>query len=246
MEAKNILVTGVSRGLGLEIAKCLLSDSDVDYHVYGVSRQSSAELDALMSQYPDKLIWTAYDLKNAQDVAKILFKQFIGFDTPLHGYVNNAAVAYDDIVTNLNYDPLLAMYQINVFTPMMMTKYAIRHFLLHNTTGSIVHLSSISVHTGYKGLAMYASTKGALEAFSKNTAREWGERNVRSNCLVAGFMETDMSATLSADQKDRIYKRTSMKRPTTTQSVASTIKYLLSDQAASITGQNIHVDSGTI
>ena len=246
MERKNILVTGVSRGLGLDIVKTLLSDTTVEYHVYGLSRSKTDQLAALLEQYPDRLHWMSYDLSDCDNVAKVIFKQFVGFDTPLHGYVNNAAIAYDDIVTNLRYQPLLAMYQVNVFTPMLMTKYAIRHFLLHNTGGSIVHLSSISVHTGYKGLAMYASTKGALEAFSKNTAREWGERNVRSNCLVAGFMETDMSSTLSDGQKDRIYKRTSMKRPTTTASVASTVKFLLGDGAASITAQNIHVDSGTI
>jgi len=93
---------------------------------------------------------------------------------------------------------------------------------------------------------MYASSKGALEAFSKNTAREWGEKGIRSNALVAGFMETDMSATLTDDQKNRIYKRTSMKVPTTIISVAETIKFLLSDAAESVTAQNIHVDSGTI
>ena len=246
MQTKNILVTGVSRGLGLEITRTLLSDTTDNYHVYGISRRSTPQLEELKKQHEGRFDWLAYDLSNYNDVAKVVFKQFIGFATPLHGYVNNAAIAYDDIVTNLRYEPLLAMYQVNVFTPMIMTKYAIRHFLLHNTSGSIVHLSSISVHTGYKGLAMYASSKGALEAFSKNTAREWGERNVRSNCLVAGFMETDMSSTLTADQKDRIYKRTSMKRPTTTSSVANTISFLLSDKAASITAQNIHVDSGTI
>ena len=99
------------------------------------------------------------------------------------------------------------------------------NFLLHNVKGSIVHLSSISAHTGYKGLAMYASTKGALESFSKNSAREWGERGIRSNTLVAGFMETEMSSTLSNDQKNRIFKRTSMKIPTTKKSVAETIVF---------------------
>lgn len=246
MNSKNILVTGVSRGLGLEIAKTLLSETSINYNIYGISRHSTPQLDELIKQYPDRLKWMAYDLGNCSDVAKVIFKQFIGFDTPLHGFVNNAAIAYDDIVTNMRYEPLLSMYQVNVFTPMLITKYAIRHFLLHNNSGSIVHLSSISVHTGYKGLAMYASSKGALEAFSKNTAREWGERNIRSNCLVAGFMETDMSSTLNNDQKNRIYKRTSLKQPTTTTSVANTIKFLLSDEAISITAQNIHVDSGTI
>ena len=118
--------------------------------------------------------------------------------------------------------------------------------LLHKISGSIVHVSSISVHTGYKGLAMYASTKGALEAFSKNTAREWGEYGIRSNCVVAGFMETSMNAGLTQDQKNRIYNRTSLKKPTTLHSVAKTIMFLMSDDAESITGQTMNVDSGTI
>lgn len=164
----------------------------------------------------------------------------------MHGYVNNAASAYDDIVANLDLGRLKVMYDVNVFTPMMMTKGFIRHCLLHGVRGAIVHVSSVSAHTGYKGLAMYASSKGALEAFSKNTACEWGERGIRSNCLVAGFMETVMSSSLSAVQKTRIYRRTSLKRPAATRSVAETIGFLLSDAAESITGQDIYVDSGTI
>ena len=93
---------------------------------------------------------------------------------------------------------------------------------------------------------MYASTKGALEAFSKNTAREWGEKGIRSNCLVAGFMDTEMSSALSEDQKNRIYQRTSLKQAVDVDSISETIAFLLSDDAKSITGQNIHVDSGTI
>lgn len=243
MEQRNILVTGVSRGLGIEIAQTLLQDENVS--VYGLSRSKPAELEELINQYPDRMKWMEYDLSDSVNVKKI-FREFVGIKTPLHGFVNNAAMAYDDIVTNLNLDRLKAMYDVNVFTPMMMTKSFIRHCLLHNVKGSIVHISSISVHTGYKGLAMYASSKGALEAFSKDTAREWGEKGIRSNALVAGFMETAMSSTLSADQKDRIYKRTSMKKPTTTKSVAETIRFLLSDGAESITAQNIFVDSGTI
>ena len=176
-----------------------------------------------------------------------LFKSdFISNNIPLHGFVNNAAIAYDDLVTNLNQDRLTYMFQANVFTPMMITKYAIRNMIFNRIQGSIVHLSSISVHTGYKGLAMYAGSKAALEGFSKNTAREWGEKGIRSNCLVAGFMETSMSNSLSDDQKNRIYNRTSMKKPTTLRSVAETILFLLGEGAESITGQNIFVDSGTI
>lgn len=239
----NVLITGISKGLGLKTSESLLRNG---WTVYGISRSKTEELNELLLQYPDKLKWLQYDLGDAEKIRQIIFKDWIGLDTPIHGLVNNAAMAYDDIVTNLNLDSLEKMYRVNVFTPMMLTKFVIRQMLLHHTKGSIVHISSISVHTGYKGLSMYASTKGALEAFSKNTAREWGEVGVRSNCLVAGFMETEMSSSLSDNQKNRIYQRTSLKKPVDVNSVAETIKFLLSDEANSITGQNIHVDNGTI
>ncbi|MDZ7795642.1 MAG: SDR family oxidoreductase [Candidatus Marinimicrobia bacterium] len=227
----NILVTGVSKGLGLIIAEELLNKG---YSVYGISRSKTDDLDKLLNQFPKNFYWLSYDLSDTNNIRNEVFKEWIGIKTPLHGFVNNAALAYDDIVTNINIDPLEKMYKINVFTPMILTKYVIRHMLLHHIKGSIVHLSSISVHTGYKGLAMYASTKGALEAFSKNTAREWGELGIRSNCLVAGFMETEMSSSLNTDQKNRIYKRTSLKKAADTLSVASTIALLLSEEARSI------------
>ncbi|NMC13435.1 MAG: SDR family oxidoreductase [Chloroflexi bacterium] len=240
---KNILVTGVKQGLGLQITKTLLEQN---YKVYGVAIGLSADLQTLKSQHGDRLNIITADLANIEGSIEQIFTQTIGFDVPLHGFVNNAAVAYDDIISNLNYDPLFRMYQINVFSPFMLTKHVIRNMLLHNIQGSIVHISSVSVHTGYKGLAMYASTKGALEAFSRTTAREWGERCIRSNCLVAGFMETGMSATLSVNQKDRIFKRTSLKKPTELDSVANMVEYLLSDKSLSVTGSNVFVDSGTI
>lgn len=239
----NILLTGASKGLGFKTTESLLKKG---WTIYAISRSKTKYLNELLLQYPDNFKWLQYDLADGENIRQTVFKDWIGFDTPIHGFVNNAALAYDDIITNLNLFSLEKMYHVNVFTPMMLTKFVLRQMLLHNIKGSIVHISSISVHTGYKGLSMYASTKGALEAFSKNTAREWGEKGIRSNCLVAGFMETEMSSTLSDNQKNRIYQRTSMKQPVDVDSVAETIRFLLSEEAKSITGQNIHVDNGTI
>lgn len=239
----NILVTGCSRGVGLEICRILLQRGDT---VYGIARTYTEEFKQLENEFKEYLFFKSVDLSDAENAHKVVFKDFLSNKVAIHGYVNNAAMAYDDIVTNLNLRRLEDMYAVNVFTPMMLTKYAIRNMLLHHTKGRIVHISSISAHTGYKGLAMYASSKGALEAFSKNTAREWGGLGIRSNVVVPGFMETAMSASLTDEQKDRIYKRTSLKQATSVISVAATVAFLLSEAAQSITGQNIFVDSGTI
>jgi 3-oxoacyl-[acyl-carrier protein] reductase len=238
----NILVTGVSKGVGLKITQTLI---DQGHTVFGISRTKTDELNTIINDSPKHFKWLEYNLEDIKNI-KTIYKDRIGFSTPIDSFVNNAAFAYDDIVTNLRIDSLEKMYRINVYAPMLITKFAIRQMLLHNIGGSIVHISSISVHTGYKGLAMYASTKGALEAFSKNTAREWGAKNIRSNCLVAGFMETEMSRSLDENQKKRIYERTSLKKAVNIQSVADTVAFLISEKAKSITGQNIHVDSGTI
>ena len=239
---KNILITGVSRGLGLEICNVLLN---LGYTVYGISRSVTPEIESLLNSYPTTFKYKTFDLSDTDNLNKNI-KLLIPNDISIHGYVNNAAAAYDDIITNIKLTELKNMFELNVYSPMILTKYAIRNMLLHKTGGSIVHISSISVHTGYKGLSMYAATKGALEAFSKNTSREWGVKGIRSNCVVSGFMETEMSSTLDGDLKEKIKNRTSLKSLTNLTSVANTVEFLISDKSSSITGQLLHVDSGTI
>jgi Dehydrogenases with different specificities (related to short-chain alcohol dehydrogenases) len=197
LKDKTILVTGVSKGLGVDITKKLL---DTGYSVIGLSRS----YDGIFEQY-NNFTYFKFDLLNSSDL-ELFLKKNIGNRIKIDGFVNNAAIAYDDIITNMNLNKLEEMFNVNVFSPLVITKFCLRNMLFHKTKGAILHLSSISVHTGYNGLSMYASTKGALEAFSKNTSREWGMKGIRSNCIVAGFMETDMSNSLSDDQKDRIYK----------------------------------------
>lgn len=239
----NILITGISRGLGFEITKLFL---EKNYKVYGICTKSNPLLDELQKEYSDSLFIKYFDLSDIENIRSQIFKDFIPYTVHLQGFINNAAYAYDDIITNMNVTKLENMYRVNTLAPMLIVKYVIRNMIFNRVKGSIVHLSSISVHTGYKGLSMYASTKGALEAFSKNTSREWGTKGVRSNCLVAGFMKTDMSSTLNEDQINRIFNRNSMKTPTSKTSVAETIEFLISSKSKSITGQNIFVDSGTI
>ena len=237
-----VVLTGASRGLGLQIAKQLAGEG---HTVFALCRSMSDELQELQNKTNALVQFVECDLLNTDFIQQLTIRK-IFLDNAIDALVSNAALAYDDLISNLNQESLEKMFQVNTLAPMVLTKSAIRNMLLHNTSGSIVHISSISAHTGYKGLAMYAASKGAIEAFSKNTAREWGGRGIRSNCVVAGFMETEMSAELSDEQKQRIYQRTSLKKSTETASVASMVQFLLSTSACGVTGQNLFVDSGTI
>jgi 3-oxoacyl-[acyl-carrier protein] reductase len=239
---KNILLTGISKGLGLATAQIILKNG---HNVYGLSRSTTKELKELKHKYKNTLYLLQYDLKNSDNIRNKIFKEFLK-GVSLNAFINNAALAYDDIITNAKVESINDMFKVNVYSPVILTKYSIRNMILNKVKGSIIHISSISVHTGYKGLSMYAASKGALEAFSKNTAREWGELGIRSNCIVSGFMDTEMSSTLSESQKNRIYNRTSLKKPVNPESIAATISFLISDESESITGQNVFVDSGTI
>tara|TARA_B100000795_G_C22798341_1_gene440534 strand:- start:2107 stop:2787 length:681 start_codon:yes stop_codon:yes gene_type:complete len=224
---KNILLTGDSQGLGLSTRKKLELSG---YNVIGLSRKSDD---------------IKFDLSNSHDIKELYLNKIKPLG-PIHGFINNAAFAYDDIITNLNLDKLDYMFKVNVYSPMLLTKYIIRDMLLNRVKGSIVHVSSISVHSGYKGLSMYAASKGALEAFSKNTSREWGRIGIRSNIVCPGFMDTNMSSSLSGSQREKIFKRNSMQSELSIDEVSNTIKYLIGDDSSGITGEVIHVDNGTI
>ncbi len=240
---KNVIITGASRGLGLEITEHLLTEG---YKVFAISRTSSKRLEVNQSKFGKRLQLLEFDLKKTESIKKDIFENQIGFATPIYGLVNNAATAYDDLLTNSKPAMIKTMFEVGVFANMEITKHAIRNMLLHQTAGSIVHISSVCVHTGYKGLSMYAASKGAIEAFSKNAAREWGSKKIRSNCIVSGFLETDMTSSLNESQRKKVFSRTALHEPTSKLSVAATVEFLLSEKSNSITGQNLFVDSGTI
>lgn len=239
---KNYLITGVSRGLGLKIAETLLADESV--RVWGIGRSRTDGIGALGARFGDRFNYLRFDLADAGRVRSEVFGGFYPAGEPLSGLVNNAAVAYADLATNLKLAPLENMFAVNVYSAMFLADFAIRNMILHGVAGSIVNISSVCAGRGYKGLSMYAATKGALEAFSKNISREWGRYGIRSNCVAAGFMDTDMSSPLSAADRAKIAARSSLKREVSVESVAAAVKFLLSPESASITGEVVRVDAG--
>lgn len=243
MTGRTILVTGVSRGLGLVLTRSLLKEGAT---VLGLARRKTDAVSSLEKETDGRFRFREIDLSDTGALPQRVFQDLVSPDTVLHGLANNAAIAQDDLATNLRADRLEELFRINVFAAMILAKGCIRNFLLHGTGGSLVHLSSICTRTGFKGLSSYGATKGALEAFSLNLAREWGPRGIRSNCVAAGFMDTEMTAALDSETRDRIHRRNSLPGPVTVEAVAEAVRFLLSPLSEGTTGESIRVDKGSL
>ena len=243
MDNKNIIVTGASKGLGLGVCMLLLSKGA---NVFGVSRTLTTQTQELIKIYGGKYTPILFDLSRSSEIKTKVFSIFSDNKIPIHGLVNNAALSIEVLITDVHLEDLNQLISVNQIAPIVITQQTIKNMLLYQTEGSIVHITSISAHTGYSGLGLYGSTKGAIESFSKTCAREWGRKGIRSNCVAPGFMETDMTADMTDDDKAKIFKRNALKEAVSIESVAATIHFLLGEDSRSITGKTIITDAGSI
>lgn len=234
---KTILVTGGSRGLGLALCRELLAR---DYRVITASRRSSPELDALRNAHGDRLAHHRVDFSQPDQVRQFIVSANLldGVD----GFVANAAVGTEGLLTLTSEESIRQCLEVNLIATMLVARAVIKGMLSRG--GSLVFVSSVAARTGLTGLSVYAATKGALVSFARALAREYGERGIRSNCVLPGFIETEMSAALAADQKDRLTRRTALRRLGAPEDVVGAVLFLLSDDARYITGTELVVDGG--
>jgi 3-oxoacyl-[acyl-carrier protein] reductase len=116
--------------------------------------------------------------------------------------------------------------------------------MLRQGRGCIVNISSVNAVRGHAGVAVYSATKAGLDGLTRSLARELGPRNIRVNSVAPGYFESDMVKGLTEEQKHRIVRRTPLGRLTSAEDVANAVYFLVSEQAAFITGQILVVDGG--
>ena len=164
--------------------------------------------------------------------------------------VANAAVAAEGILATMSDADIDAMVMVNLRGAIVLVRECVRQFLAQPRTrpedeaGSVVVVSSVVAARGSPGLAVYAATKAGLEGFSRCLAREVGPRGIRVNAVAPGFLATELSATLSPVDRDRIARRTPLGRLGATADVVGSIDYLTSQEASFITGQTLTIDGG--
>ncbi|MHB8524397.1 MAG: SDR family NAD(P)-dependent oxidoreductase [Limisphaerales bacterium] len=234
---KRILVTGGTRGLGLAVCHRLLAQG---YRVAATARRLSPELSELLEQSKGRLEFFAADLTKENAVPRLakVARLLEGLD----GLVANAGMGADALLTLTPDRPIRECIQVNLVAPIILAREVIKGMLGHG--GSLVFVSSVAARTGLPGLSVYAASKGGLIAFSRTIAREYGKWGIRSNCVLPGFLDTEMTASLDSQSRRRILKRTALTRLGHPIDVVGAICFLLSDDSRYITGTEMMVDGG--
>jgi 3-oxoacyl-[acyl-carrier protein] reductase len=236
---KTVLVTGVSRGLGLAIVEDLL---DAGYRVVGAGRSESAAWTSLAGRHPDRTAFERLDLSDldgVSDAARRIAKDH----GPIWGLVNNSGVGTDGVLATMHRTDIETLVATNLLGPILLTKFILRS-MLPRRQGRIVNISSIIASTGFHGLSVYGATKAGLEGFTRSLSREAAKANITVNCVAPGYMETEMTAGLAGEKLESVRRRAPLGLPTPRQ-VATAVTYLLGEGAGAITGTVLTVDGGS-
>lgn len=239
-QSKNVLVTGATRGVGLAISRRLVKDG---YRLIGLSRQESEEYrDLTKTAEIGQVSFVRFDLSNLGDISSLV-KQVILRHGPLYGLVNNAGLGLDGILATMHPSDISKALRINLEAPILLSKFACRSMLVQGE-GRIINISSIIAETGFSGLSVYGASKAGLMGFSRSLARELGRAGVTVNCVMPGFMATDMTVGLQGEKLESVQRRAPLGLASPADA-AGAVSYLLSEDGVRVTGTSITVDGGS-
>ncbi len=244
LEGRTAIITGASRGIGRGIAKVFAEQGANIAFTYSSSIEAAQELEKELNAIGVKAIGyqsNAASFDQAQDLAAEVLKEFGSIDI----LINNAGITKDNLLMRISEEDFDKVIEINLKSVFNLTKAVIRP-MMKQRKGSIINISSVVGVKGNAGQSNYAASKAGIIGFSKSVALELGSRNIRSNVIAPGFIETEMTAKLDDATVDGWRKAIPLKRGGTTEDVANACVFLASDMSAYITGQTINVDGGML
>ena len=242
LDGKVAIVTGGSRGIGRAIVDAFASEGASVAFTYLSSREKAEALAAEWTAKGSKVIAYYSDASSfvhAESLVPSVLEQFGRIDI----LVNNAGITNDTLLLRMDEEQWNSVIDTNLNSVFNMTKQCIK-VMLRQRSGSLIHLSSVVGIFGNAGQANYAASKAGIIGFSKSVAKEIGSRNIRSNVIAPGFIESDMTEELDENTRKTFLSNVPLGRMGQASEVARLAVFLASDMSSYITGQTVSVCGG--
>jgi len=241
-EGKVALVTGGSRGIGAAVARRLGEEGASVAVNYAGSEQAAREVCSSIRDAGSEAEPFQADISDAEACQKLVdavIERFGSVDV----LVNNAGITRDGLLVRMSLEDWQSVIDTNLTGVFSMTK-AVARPMMKARSGAIVNMTSVIGLVGNAGQANYAAAKAGVIGLTKSVARELAPRNIRVNAVAPGFIETDMTAGLSEEIRDKVRAEVALGTLGSPDDIAAAVAYLSSDEATYITGQVLAVDGG--
>lgn len=243
LQGKTAIVTGAAQGIGRAIAECL-AQAGADIAVADLDSGRSVETVASVEKLGRKALNIKVNVADANET-KAMVEQVLKAWGKVDILVNNAGITRDGLLLRMKEEDWNLVLQINLNGTFNCTK-AVLQPMTKQRYGRIVNIASIVGVIGNAGQANYSASKAAVIGFTKTVGREYAGRNVTVNAVAPGFIDTAMTHGLPADVKDTLLKQIPLGRLGTPTDVAAAVRFLVSEDAAYITGHVLHVNGGML
>lgn len=243
MNDKVVLVTGSARGIGFKIAEKFAAKGAKTV-ILDINQEIVDNAVEDLKAQGFKAFGYTLDVTNAE-LVETVFKQVNSDLGSLDVLINNAGITKDNLIMRMKEAEWDAVINVNLKGTFNCTQKICR-YMMKQKSGVIVNIASVIGIMGNAGQANYAASKGGIIALTKSTAKELASRNIRANAVAPGFIETDMTASLSAEVVESYAKAIPLGKMGQTEDIANLCLFLASDGAKYITGQTINVDGGLI
>lgn len=237
LKNKKVVITGGSRGIGLDILKEFYQNG-ADILTIGSNLQN---LEMVKKNFPNITI-EKLDLKNIDQLNQkfpTFLESFGGIDI----LVNNAGITKDNLTIRMKENEWQDVIDVNLNAVFFICQHSIKA-MIKKKSGCVINITSVVGHTGNAGQANYTASKAGIIAMTKSLAKEYAKKNIRLNCVSPGFIATDMTNDLKEEYKSELMRNIPLNRLGKGEDIARAVMFLSSNQSSYITGETIHVNGG--
>jgi 3-oxoacyl-[acyl-carrier protein] reductase len=242
LDGKVALVTGGARGIGKAVVYALSDAGATVAFTDKIPPTVTGEIVRDLESKGRKAMAFSADAASFSESAEVVEK-VVGQYGRLDILVNNVGITKDGLLMRMSEEDWDRVITTNLKSAYNFTKAVCRQ-MMGQKNGKIISIASVVGLTGNAGQSNYAASKAGLIGFTKSIAKELGSRNIQVNAIAPGFVETDMTSALSAEQKKAMTDLIPLKRTAKPEEIAAVVRFLASPDADYITGQVIAVDGG--